>query len=188
MYDPYKTSGPGLKERFKRAALFAAAVLAFGIAVVLFALLANIPSGRDREKTRESEERAAALLRDVTVAVAGSGFTPRRVGAQELYVPSLSVLVSNATSRTIEDVELFAWFGGRVSFFCRAYARVFRLAPGETSDATLKCVEPTAFGTVVEGVHLWELSQPVRYGLSLRLKRITVQAAEGLLEAKIVNR
>jgi hypothetical protein len=188
MFDPYGPAKPGFKERLKKILVFALAILAFGAAAVLFSLLSGIPSGRDKEKFKESKERSAALLRDVQVAVVGTGFAPRRAGVQDLYVPSLSVLISNTTSRTIEDVELRAWFEGGDSFFGRANARLFRLEPGETAEATLKCVEPTAFGTVIQGVPLWQVSKPMSYGLSVHQHLVSAEAARGVLESKILSR
>jgi hypothetical protein len=188
MYDPYRPARPDLKERLKKTVLFAAVVAAFGATVALLAFLSGIPSSRDKQKYKEWKEKAGALVRDVPVVVTAAGFVRRQVGGQELYVPALSVLVSNASSRTIEDVELRAWFEGERPFYCRGYARFFRLRPGETSEATLSCIEPTAFGTVVQGVPLWQMSRPMRYGVTVIQNRVSAEVANGLLSPKILTR
>ncbi|MBM3311134.1 MAG: hypothetical protein FJY80_06475 [Candidatus Aminicenantes bacterium] len=187
-FDPYRPVRPSLKERFGKTLLFAACVLAFGAAVAFFAILSGIPSSRDKEKYEDYRERAAALLRDVPVAVTAAGFALRRVGSQDLYVPSLTVLASNATGRAVEDIDLRAWFEGKEAFRCRAYGRIFRLQPGETAEASLQCVEPTLFGSVVLGVPLWKVSQAVEYGLTVRVGRVSAPAARGFLEPKILVR
>jgi hypothetical protein len=187
-YDPYRPVKPALRERLGKILLFAACVLAFGAAVGFLTFLSGIPSVRDKEKFEDYEKRAAALLRDVPVAVTAAGFALRRVGSQDLYVPSLTVLASNATGRTVEDIDLWAWFEGKEAIRCRASGRIFRLNPGETAEANLKCVEPTLFGSVVQGVPLWKLSQAVEYGLTVRVGRISASAAKGFLEPKILAR
>lgn len=106
-----------------------------------------------------------ALLNSVRVGILDSGFLKRNVGANDYYVPMLTVLISNVSASTIENLEVIASFASEGVFSCQSNARIYRLRPGETTEASLKCIEPTGFGAVITGVSLSETMQPVRFSV-----------------------
>jgi hypothetical protein len=158
--------------------IFSAALLLFlGIAILF--LLSWIPSHREKEARREIAEKERSVLDSVDFAAKEMGFVRRSVGNYDVYVPSLTIFVGNRSPKTIEDISLRAYFRSGDSFFCQGYARIFYIQAGEITEASLRCTEPTVFGTVVNGIRLWQTTNPVEYEVHAYLAGVQVVPIKG---------
>jgi hypothetical protein len=181
VFEEFGKKESGFRSLVRRFFVIFLAVFLLAVAVVLLVFLVDIPSAKDKETMAEMSQKEQALLAAVEIGLVETGFVKRDMGTEEVYVPFLSVIVMNASSEPIEDLAIRVYFDCRQSFFCEGYAMIFRIQPGEITDATLKCIEPTAFGTIVKGVPLWMTTEPVNY--SVQISRGGVYATPILVKA-----
>jgi hypothetical protein len=154
-------------DHLKRYLLVIPAVLAFCLVLVLFALVASLRSGKEGREARRLAESRKVLLDSVRMAVVESGFLRRKVGTSDVYVPMVRVQISNVSTSTIENLEVMCYFESESVFSCQSYARIFRLGPGEITEASLRCIEPTGFGTVITGISLPQTTHPVNFSIQV---------------------
>lgn len=177
----------GERKRFGRYFLVIPAAIIFFLGLVLFGLLSNLRTGKMRTDVRQMEEKTRRLLDSVLVAVSQSGYIQRNVGSRELYVPAVYLLISNESASMVEDLELTCYFNAKEGFGCQGYARIFRLRPGEITEALLRCIEATGFGTVVQGVPLAQTAHPMHYQIQMRHKETYASLQNGDLTFKIIK-
>ncbi len=168
-----------LSRKATRYLLIIPAVVGLGLILALVAGIMNLRSGTEIRKSRQWEAKRQALLDSIRVGVLESGFLKRSVGGDDLYVPMLTVVVTNASTSMIENLALSAYFASEGIFSCRSSARIFRLGPGETTDASLKCIEPTGFGSVITGITLSQTMQPVSYSLYFHHRDVYAMVEQG---------
>jgi hypothetical protein len=156
-----------LSDRVKRLLLIFPSVVAFGAILGTVAGLFSLRSQRLERQVRRMGEQTSALLNSIRVGIAESGFLKRSAGENDLYVPMLTVVVSNVSTSTMEDLVVTAYFVSEGIFSCQSDVRISRLGPGETTEAVLKCIEPTGFGSVITGITLSQTMQPVSFGVHL---------------------
>jgi hypothetical protein len=164
MFEEYSRKAR-LSDRVKRWLLIFPSVVAFGVILGAVAGLYSLRSQRQAKQIRRMEDQTRALLNSIRVGIAESGFVKRSVGGSDLYVPMLTVVISNVSASTIEDLVVAAYFVSEGIFSCQSSARIFRLGPGETTEAGLKCIEPTGFGSVITGISLSQTMQPVSFSV-----------------------
>jgi hypothetical protein len=156
-----------LSERAKRYLLFIPAVIVLCLILGLFALFSNLRSGKEMREIRQMEEKRQALLDSVRVAVVDSGFLRRNVGTRDVYVPMITVQISNISSTAVEDLAVTVFFESKGVFSCQGNQRIHRLPAGETTEASLRCAEPMGFGTLITGVSLSQTMQPVSFSIRI---------------------
>jgi hypothetical protein len=174
-------------ERITRYLLVVPAILVFSLALVLFGFLSNLRTGKEKRDLQQITEKTRQLLDSVRVVISESGYIVRNIGSRELYVPVVQTLIANDSSSMIEDLELTSDFESEKSFFCQGYSRIFRLRPGEITEASLKCIELTGFGTIVNGVSLAQTARPMHYDVRVRLKDAYASIQKGTLTFKIIK-
>jgi len=174
-------------ERIKRYLFVIPAILVFVLALVLFGLLSNLHTGKEKRDLKQITEKTRQLLDSVRVVVTESGYIMRNVGPRELYVPVLQTLIQNDSSSMIEDLELTCYFESEKSFFCQGYSRIFRLRPDEITEASLRCIEPTGFGAIVNGVSLAQTARPMHYDVRIKLKDADANVLKGTLTFRIIK-
>jgi hypothetical protein len=174
-------------ERITRYLLVVPAILVFALALFLFGLLSNLHTGKEKRDLQQITEKTQQLLDSIRVVIAESGYIVRNIGSRELYVPVVQTLIANDSSSMVEDLELTSFFESEKSFYCQGYSRIFRLRPGEITEASLKCIELTGFGTVVNGVSLAQTARPMHYDVRVRLKDAYAYIQKGTLTFKIIK-
>jgi len=178
MFEEYSRSTL-LSRRATRYLLIIPAVVAFGLIVGLVAGIFSFRSGKELRIIRQLEAKRLVLLNSIRVGALESGFLKRSVGGGDLYVPMLTVVISNVSASTIENLGLSAYFVSEGIFSCQSSARIFRLGPGETTEASLKCIEPTGFGSVITGISLPQTMQPVSFSVHLHHREAYATVAQG---------
>jgi hypothetical protein len=166
MFEEYSRT-TRLSDRLKRYLLFFPSVVAFAAILGAVAGLFSLRSQRQERQVQRMEEQTRALMNSIRVGVTEAGFLKRTVGGDDFYVPMLTVLISNVSGSTIENLGVAAYFVSEGIFSCQSSARIFRLGPGETTEASLKCIEPTGFGSVITGISLSQTMQPVSFSVHL---------------------
>jgi len=187
VFEEFDKKRSGFRGLVKRFFVIFLAVFLLALAVGLIVFLASLPSSRDKKNMAAISEKEQALLAAVEIGLEDTGFVMRDMGAEEVYVPYLSVMVLNASSEPIEDLAIRVYFDCRQSFFCEGYAMIFRIQPGEITDAALKCIEPTAFGTIVKGVPLWMTTEPVSYSVQISRGGVYATPIQGKTVFRIID-
>jgi hypothetical protein len=187
VFEEFGKKGSGFRGLVKRFFVIFLAVFLLAVAVGLIVFLASLPSSRDKKNMAATSEKEQALLAAIEIALEDTGFVMRDMGTEEVYVPFLSVMVLNASSEPVEDLAIRVYFDCRQSFFCEGYAMIFRIQPGEITDAALKCIEPTAFGTVVKGVPLWMTTEPVSYSVQISRGGVYATPIQGKTVFRIID-
>lgn len=186
MFEEYAHGG-GLSGKKIRFLLVIPAALVFCLAFAFFGFLTGLRSGKQEREIRRLEEETRALLDSIQIGIIGSGFSRRNVGANDIYVPMLTVLVSNVSASTIENLELMADFFSEGSLSCQDYVRIRRLAPGEITQASLKCIAPTGFGALMTGVPLSKTMEPVRFTVRVRHGDVYATVEQGSATFKLLG-
>ena len=186
MFEEYSRKAR-LSDRVKRLLLIFPSVVAFGAILGAVAGLFSLRSQRQERQVRRMGEQTSALLNSIRVGIAESGFLKRSAGENDLYVPMLTVVVSNVSASTMEDLVVTAYFVSEGIFSCQSNVRIFRLSPGETTEAALKCIEPTGFGSVITGVTLSQTMQPIRFSVHLHHRQVYAVVEQGKSTFRILG-
>lgn len=162
MFEEYSPKAH-IRARATRYFLIIPAAIAFAIIVGLVAGIFSIRSGKETEQIRRLDAKRQTLLDSIRVGALESGFLKRNIDGYDFYVPVLTVLVSNVSSSTLENLDVIADFESEGKFSCQGSVRIFRLGPGAATETSLKCIEPTGFGALISGILLSDTIQPVSF-------------------------
>jgi hypothetical protein len=166
-------------DRLRSYILAVPAVLAFCLILVFFGLFSSLRSGKERKELQRLAEMRQALLNSIQVSVVESGFLKRNVGGADLYVPMMTVEIANISSSAIENLQITGFFESESVFSCQSFARIYRLGPGEITEASLRCIEPTALGSVITGISLAQTMQPVNFSVHIRHEDVYATVQRG---------
>jgi hypothetical protein len=163
------------------------AAIAFCAIVALVAGIFSLRSGKEIRLIRQLDAKRQELLASFRVGILESGFLKRNVGGHDFYVPMLTVLVSNVSNSTLENIDIIADFESEGGLSCQSSVRLFHLGPGETTEAALKCIEPTGFGSVVTGVPLSGTIQPVSFSVRVHHGYVYATVEQGKSTFKLLG-
>ena len=110
MLKEYGRDKASFRDFLRKFLLIFTAVFLFVLALVLFGFLASLTTFKEKEGARLAVEQERAILATVRFAIKEMGFVKRNVGAQDVYIPSLTVLVSNDSKNVIEDLSVRVFF------------------------------------------------------------------------------
>ena len=162
--------------------IFLASVAVFSLAVGTIAYLTGMLSPKAKKEILQRREKEENLSKQVVVTVTKSGFVKKSAGVEDIYIPLISLRITNISNRSIERLLLYAYFQGKEKDGCNASATIFKLEPGVSVDAELKCLESRGFGTVVGGWNLIRVPKEVTYGVAIDSGGVQVWLFEGKLD------
>jgi hypothetical protein len=155
-------------------------VLLIPVAIIIYGI--HLDSRQVKQQYTKIIEEKEAFLRCFDIYVQQSGYLKKRVGIQDIYVPSLRIQVSNLSDQEFSNLMFNAYFQRDGKSFCRATATVMRLRTLETKDIYLRCIDSAVFGSLVSGLSLMDTTDDIEYKVSISHRGKNVNAAEGQLE------
>jgi hypothetical protein len=135
----------------------------------------------------EREEEKRIFLQNFDIFVSRSGYLKKKAGFQEIYVPSLTIRISNLSDIDYSDLVFRALFMRDGKICCRGAASLKRLSSLETKEVYLRCIDSAVFGSIVTGLSLMETTSEVKYTLSISHKETHVTAAQGKIQFNVLS-
>jgi len=174
-------------ERLKKLALIIPAALIFCIGLFVVSYFIGQHSTKQKNELKKMKIREDAFKRSVELSVLDAGYIIRTAGREEIYVPVVRCLISNATNETIEILMLYAFFTRKGEGVCQASFPVMGLKPGEEREVSLRCLDSIGFGTVIKGVTLAQTTTDIRYEISAYGKGAYIGLARGEFGFKLLT-
>ena len=144
----------------------------------------------DSQKIKNSYKKLAleqqSFLENFEVYVFESGYMKKPSGVQEIYVPSLSIRVTNLSEKEFHDLVFYGNFSREGQSFCRGSATLFQIKSLETKDIYIRCVDSAIFGSVVTGLSLMDAFGKVQYQITLSFDRRRLTVVEGSLDFNVL--
>ena len=115
-----------------------------------------------------------------------SGYLKKQSGVQEIYVPSLTVRVTNLSEKEFSNLVFYAHFKREGKSLCRGSASLSKLKPYDTKEIYLRCVDSAIFGSVVSGLSLMDAFGKVQYTVTLNHEKKRLTLIEGILDFNVL--
>jgi len=153
-------------------------LIPLGIAIYLI----HFDSRQMRQELAKIQEEKEEFLSCFDIFVLQSGYLKKKIGVQDVYVPSLRIEVSNLTDREFGNLKFNANFKNEGKTLCRASASLMRLRPLETKEIYLRSIDSAVFGSLVRGLSLIETTGEIEYAVIISHQGKQATVAEGKLE------
>lgn len=160
--------------------------LIFLIPVGFLIYMFHLDSQKIKHSYEKIELEQQEFLENFDVYVFEAGYLKKKSGVQEIYVPSLTVRVTNLSEKEYSNLVFYANFRREGQSLCRGSGTLFRLKSMETKDLYLRCVDSAVFGSVVSGLSLMDAFGKVQYLVTLSHERKRLTVLEGILDFKVL--
>ena len=157
-------------------------VFIFLIPVALIVYMFHLESREMHRTIEKIEQERLEFLQRFDIVVSRSGYLKKKHGLQEIYVPSVVILVTNCSEQECYKIHFVASFLKDDKIFCRGAVSLKLLHPWETKEIFLRCIDSAVFGSVVSGLNLMETTSEISYTISVNQGNKHATALEGIIQ------